>query len=199
MIARLLHIANSAPPPGTERRRRFYAMKQRILRWFGTEDGYDLQHIAGKSCWSCGGTGEFYHPHDCYKCDGTGWFKHPVWVLLKRWRFGKYVFHEPVKRFYSKAEAWVQVAKSECSIDVIDGYVEHASYSWKDIHRARFILCMLFDWRLLMYETANWRIRRAVSARCYRCHRRLWSVKQSLCSACQQPEAVIEQDHDIPF
>ena len=104
MIARLLHIANSAPPTNKAKRERFYAMKQRILRWFGREDGYDLQQIDGKQCWSCGGTGGYYTEHDCYKCGGDGWYKSPVWITLKRWKFGRYTFHEPIQRLYRKPD-----------------------------------------------------------------------------------------------
>jgi len=120
MIARLLHIANSCPPPGKAQRERFYKMKQRILRWFGTEDGHDLQHIEGKKCWSCEGTGGLYEPHGCWKCYGDGWFKPPVWILLKRWKFGGYTFHEPLQRFYRKPETHSHARP------MIEGYVEHA-------------------------------------------------------------------------
>lgn len=193
MIARWLHIANSAPPAGKLHRDRFYAMKQRILRWFGTEDGHDLQYIAGKQCWSCEGTGGLYKPHGCYKCGGDGWFKPPAWVLLKRWKFGGYTFHEPIRRLLKKPDT------NSHDRELIVGYVKHTSYPWKDIHRARFILALLFDWRLLGHETANWSIRRIISAKCYKCHRRLWTTKQSLCSTCQRVKLFLPEDHDIPF
>jgi len=196
MIARLLHIANSAPPAGKDRRERFYKMKQRILNWFGTEDGHDLQYIEGKQCWSCEGTGGLYEPHGCWKCGGDGWFKSPVWILLKRWKFGEYTFHEPLQRYYSRPDTHSHAKP------MIEGYIEHASYPWKDIQRARFILSLLFDWRLLAHETANWWIRRVVSAKCYRCNRHLWTVRQSMCSTCQvlsDAKALLEEDHDIPF
>lgn len=193
MIARLLHIANSAPPASKQHRERFYAMKQRILRWFGTEDGFDVQVIEGKRCWSCEGTGGLYEPYGCYKCGGDGWFKPPVWIILKRWKFGGYTFHEPIERLHKSPDI-----KSH-GRPLIVGYVEHASYRWKDINRARFILALLFDWRLLGHETANWWIRRIMSAKCYKCNRRLWTVKQSLCSTCQRIKLAIQEDHDIPF
>lgn len=177
MIARLLHIANSSPPPPGFRRERFYKMKQRILRWFGTEDGHDLQFIEGKTCWSCYGTGEHYAPHDCYKCGGDGWFKPPVWILLKRWKFGEYTFHEPIQRLYRKPDL------HSYHKPLIEGYVEHASYPWKDIHRARLILALLFDWRLLWSETSNWRIHLALA--------RKWHQSKL--------NRVLEEDHDIPF
>ena len=55
MIGRLLHIANSYPEAVDKKR--FYAMKDRILRRYGRRDGFDIQHVAGKKCWSCDGTG----------------------------------------------------------------------------------------------------------------------------------------------
>ncbi len=193
MIARLLHIANSRPPASKAKRERFYKMKQRILNWFGTFDGHDLQQIDGKPCWSCEGTGGLYEPHGCWKCGGDGWFKSPVWVLLKRWKFGGYTFHEPRTRLYRKPDT------NSLDREIIKGYIEHASYPWKDVQRARFILALLFDWKLLWSETDNWWIRNVFTRRCGLCNRHLWTVKQWQCSACQRIENVIGQDHDIPF
>ena len=192
MIARLLHIANSCPPAGKSHRERFYTMKQRILRWFGTEDGHDLQFIDGKQCWSCEGTGGLYEPHGCWKCGGDGWFKSPVWVVLKRWKFGQYTFHEPIQRLHKKPDIIVDRP-------TIKGYVEHASYPMKDIHRAHFVLYLMFDWRLLWSETDHWWIRKVVSRRCGLCRRRLWTTKQWQCSICQRISHVLPEDHDIPF
>jgi len=193
MIARLLHIANSRPPASKTKRERFYAMKQRILRWFGTEDGHDLQHIEGKKCWNCEGTGGLYEPHGCWKCDGDGWFKRPMWVLLKRWKFGAYTFHEPISRLHSKPDT------NSFDRQIINGYVEHASYPFKEIDRARIILSLLFDWKLLWSETDDWWLRNAISRRCRLCNRHLWTVKKWQCSSCQRVKTIIEEDHDVPF
>lgn len=196
MISRLLHIANSSPPSDKKRKERFYAMKQRILRWFGTEDGHDLQYIPGKKCWSCEGTGGLYEPGGCWKCDGDGWFRAPVWVVLKRWKFGRYTFHEPIQRLYRKPDT------NSHPRPIIEGYVEHASYSWKEIHRARFILALLFDWRQLWNRTDNWWIRKVISRKCCTCRRHIWTVKRWQCSTCQvlsDAKVFLEQDNDIPF
>jgi len=193
MIARLLHIANSQPPASKAKRERFYAMKKRILRWFGTEDGHDLQFIEGKKCWSCEGTGGLYEPHGCYKCGGDGWWKSPVWILLKRWKFGGYTFHEPMQRFYRKPDTHSHAKP------IIEGYIEHASYPWEKVQRARFILALMFDWRLLWSETDSWLIRKVISRRCGLCNRHLWTVKKLQCSSCQRVKTIIEEDHDIPF
>lgn len=48
-LGRLLHIANSSPPSGKDRKDRFYAMKQRILKLFGTEDGRLSTNLASTS------------------------------------------------------------------------------------------------------------------------------------------------------
>lgn len=196
MIARLLHIANTSPPADKKCKERFYAMKQRILRRFGAEDGHDIQHIPGKKCWSCDGTGEYYEPHDCHKCDGTGWFKSPVWVLLKRWKFGRYTFHEPIKRHYRKPDDDLH------DRPIIKGYVEHASYSLKKTYRARLILALLFDWQLLWMMSDNWWIRKVISRKCHICKRRLWTTKRWQCSTCQvlsDTKTFLEQDDETPF
>lgn len=192
MIARLLHIANTCPPPG-KRRERFYAMKQCILRWFATEDGYDLQHIEGKICWSCEGTGGLYEPHGCWKCGGDGWFKNPKWIVLKRWKFGKYTFHEPKQKLYHKPDT------NSHDRPIIEGYIEHASYPWQKTYLARIALAIMFDWKLLWMESANWTIRRAFARRCLLCRRHLWTTKQWHCSACQRVTTILEEDPNIPF
>lgn len=194
MIARLLHIANSCPPANRNRKERFYAMKQRILQRFGTEDGHDIQYIPGKICFSCEGTGGLYEPHGCWKCDGDGWFKSTVWVVLKRWKLGKYTFHEPIKRHYRKPEE-----ASSHDRPMIEGYVEHASYSWKQVRRSQFILAMLFDWTLLWMMSDDWWINRVIARKCHICNRHLWTTKQWQCSACERVKIVLEQDNEIPF
>lgn len=171
MIDRLLHIANSCPPTNRRYRERFYLMKQRILHVFGKDDGLDLQHIPGKKCWNCGGTVAFDDPYDCWKCDGSGWYKSPVWILLRRWKLGEYTFHEPIRRLYHKPDT------SSHDRPVINDYIKHPSYPLKDVNRARFILSLLFDWRLLWEESERLTIRKAISRKCSVCNRRLWTTK----------------------
>lgn len=185
-LGRLLHIANSAPPSGKVRKERFYAMKQKILKRFGAEDGHDIQHISGKECWNCDGIGWWDEYDECYKCDGTGWFKHPVWVVLKRWKLGGYKFHEPIKRHYSEPEAELR------DRPVIEGYIEHVSYKWNEIERARFILCLLFDWKTLWINTENWLIRKVFQ------RRNQW-VKIKDPQSTKQVDVLLAQDDDIPF
>ena len=192
-LGRLLHIANSCPPSGKARKDRFYAMKQKILNLFGAEDGHDIQHIPGKVCWNCGGDGLWDEYNECYKCDGTGWHKHPVWVVLKRWKLGGYKFHEPVKRHYREPVADLR------DRPVIEGYIEHVSCKWKEIERARFILCLLFDWKPLFADFRNWWVCKAVSRKCHICKKHLWSSKKWQCPKHEHTEVVIEQDADIPF
>lgn len=196
MIDRLLHIANSRPPASKGKRDRFYAMKMRILRRFGTEDGHDLQYIPGKICFSCDGTGDMDDKHDCYKCGGDGWFKSPVWVLLKRWKLGGYSFHEPLQRLHRKPDT------NSLPRPMIEGYIEHAPYAWHDVQRARFILSLLFDWKLLWSETDNWWLRRVIASRCCICSRRTWNTKQCYCSTCKvllDAKSFLEQDNEVPF
>lgn len=123
MIAFLLHHANRCT-----KMPEFYAIKDRLL---GPAEvlGYDIQHIEGKKCYSCNGTGQ-HHKYDrngfiyatdsCWNCYG-GWFKRPMWILLVRKKYGKYVFHRPVKREYSVKNPFIPSHGDK----IIDGYIEH--------------------------------------------------------------------------
>lgn len=107
----------------------FYAIKNRILTKYGKHICYDVQFIEGKKCHSCDGTGIHVgyrwsdihwgklvsYEETCYKCY-QGWYKRPVWNILARVEFGKYTFHQPYQRSYSKPDN---------SIQIIEGYIDH--------------------------------------------------------------------------
>ena len=120
-LGRLLHLANASPP--FEFRKEFYALKEEILERYGTRDGHDVQHIPGKECYTCDGTGIFERYNGdtdyCYRCGGSGWYKSPVWVVLERFRLGRFSFHIPRKRSYTKPDP---------DTTRIHGYIKHASY-----------------------------------------------------------------------
>ena len=191
MIARLLHIANSAPHRSKMRRDRFYAMKSRILHRFGTADGIDKQYILGKVCYGCGGSDEEY----CDRCDSSGWWNPPRIVTLRRWRLGKFIFHEPIDCEYRKPLSH--------EVFVIYGFVQHESYPLRSVRRSTLILGLLFDWRVARDEIASpdgWRIVRAFRRRCQYCNRRLWTTRRWYCKRPCMPRAVQQLvDDDIPF
>ena len=86
-------------------------MKSRILRRFGTVDGYDLQHIPGKQLLeTVTGTGMFEHwsgdRGDCYRCGGNGWYRDPRWVVLDRWKLGSVHVPYPGAGPQRGAECW---------------------------------------------------------------------------------------------
>ena len=127
LLSILLHHANRETKSPN-----FYAIKNRLVKKYGELIGYDVQHIPGKTCNSCGGRGQ--HPRygyngkiydwaDCYHCN-WGWYKLPEWNILERYRFEKYIFHQPLKRVYSKEAIDVPIG---CKID---GYIEHRSSKW---------------------------------------------------------------------
>lgn len=192
MIAKLLHICNSNPHCFGDKED-FYALKSRLLDRYGTPDGYDVQHIPGKPCWSCEGTGGLYEPCGCYKCGGSGWFKHPVWVTLRRYRMGRYVFHTPDGRSYEKPEP---------DVTNIEGYVQHANYDWRTLERAALVLALLFErrffWRLLKDRWERLWIVRLLTRRCIDCKRRTWSVRTWRCRSCEVMREIVGQP-DLPF
>lgn len=146
----------------------FYLVKDKILSKYGRMIGYDVQHIAGKKCNSCGGKGQhpkygyngkIYDWADCYHCWG-GWYKFPIWVALSRIKFGRYVFHKPLKReerignpFTKESLGW-EVSDSP----IIKGYIDHNRHWLGDY--AIYILFVLYDRKAAkeyISEALHWR------------------------------------------
>lgn len=187
-LGALLHIANSYP--GAVNKKRFYAMKTRILERFGKRDGFDIQHIKGKDCWTCEGSGVYvgYHFYSgdewrdtCNRCWGTGWYKQPVWVRLERFDLGGFVFHTPRERLYEEPEG---------EHTTMTGYVKHANYGYRKPEWACFLLGIFFDWTLMRsaaIEIARrFRVVRLVSRHCITCKGDVWSLSHWECRHCRR-------------
>jgi hypothetical protein len=151
ILSWLLHQANRCD----DRREQFYPIKDRILQRYGKEVGYDIQHITGKKCHSCGGKGyhtyySMYPPYsaydwkDCWHCT-SGWYKLPQWNCLARIRFGRYTFHRPLKREHAVRTPWTENEMGWKVMDrpVIEGYIEHTG-SWFS-EWALLILFRIYD------------------------------------------------------
>jgi len=132
----LLHHANRLPSD------EFYKIKNNLLKKYGKHICYDVQFIEGKKCYSCGGTGihvyyseytgKAYDRDTCWHCIG-GWYKRPVWNILAKVQFGKYTFHQPYERSYTKPDN---------SIPVIEGYIDHNVSKYSDL--ALTVLYLLY-------------------------------------------------------
>lgn len=146
----------------------FYSIKNRLLKKYGQHICYDIQFIEGKKCYSCGGTGVYVYysdytgkPYDqdvCWHCH-NGWYKRPVWNILARVQFGKYVFHQPFERSYTKPDN---------SIPVIEGFIDHEESKYSDF--AATVLFLVFEkgylkrwyksagvgWALCWWLPRNW-------------------------------------------
>lgn len=130
ILSTLLHYANARPP--TLHRQEFYALKDRLLRRYGVPDGEDVQEII-KECWCNGDYGT-----RCYKCRGTLVYDRK-WVRLQRWRFGKYVFHQPIETLRVPREGW--------NVN-IRGLVQHPSYGVLSNEAALWLLVLCGWWGL---------------------------------------------------
>jgi hypothetical protein len=130
LLSTILHHANRSTKSD-----RFYAIKNRILDRFGRIVGYDIQHIPGKKCFTCGGrgiyVGYYWESGDewqdtCNRCWGNGWYKDPQWNILELKSFGKFRFHKPIERFRSlkKLNAYCD-DKGIDQARPIDGYIDH--------------------------------------------------------------------------
>ena len=154
VVSKLLHIANSEPV----NRDAFYALKKRLLERYGDNIGIDLQHIPGKPCWTCNGSGIYrgWHLYSgdewedvCNRCGGSGQYKREFWVVLSKYKFGRFTFHIPGERIYEAP----QVLKT--GVDAIEGYIEHAHYG--DGPEVAYVwLCLLCrEWEMLRWWFAQ--------------------------------------------
>ena len=137
LLAWLLWQANG--DPHVVARQEFYALKERLLRRHGQHVGDDLQHIR-KPCWGYRGEG---CDDECRKCGGTGIFDE-FWVLLQRWRMGRYTFHVPTGQ-----RSWTP----PLARPTIEGFIRHSDRDHGMAHEAALWLFLLYDpktfWRLL--------------------------------------------------
>jgi hypothetical protein len=144
----LLHLANAHP--SASGRERFYALKDRLLEQLATEDGHDVQHLMAE-CWGWWAAGECTGS-TCTKCGGTGIW-HERWVLLRRYRLGRYVFHRPVMTRHFPPPAGDSAPHA-----LIEGRIEHADIGRRSSNEARLWLALLLDRRLFVIEVRSGRI-----------------------------------------
>lgn len=191
-LGKILHIANSYP--SSTDRELFYEIKSRILRQRGTTDGYDLQHIPGKKCFSCDGTGIYvgYHTFSgtrfedyCRRCGESGWHKRPKWIVLDRWILDGFVFHIPGQ--VHRIEPDSGTARKQ-----ITGVIEHRNYSYRQICRAHLLLGLRCDRRLarlaakeIWHCSRIYGLWRQYARECQHCHRRTWR-KDWTCRRCER-------------
>jgi hypothetical protein len=123
----------------------FYTIKAKILEKYGKVVDYHYQYIKGKRCHTCGGSGiwlgySWYNNRQytdiCNNCGGNGWYRNPHWNVLAVIKMGKFTFHKPLDRSYTKPAV---------GSPVIEGYVEHEPSRYS--YAARMILFMLYDWK----------------------------------------------------
>lgn len=156
-LADQLHHANAGSNAP-----QFYAIKDRVLRRWGTLVGHDLQLFSGRACWTCRSrdeaTGAWLphmhklhgwtpEDHDCRSCGSCGWYRWPAYVVLERWVFGGYVFHRPLARPQPYRDGPLEVANRL----VIHGRIPKLGHG-KLTDRAEMLLYLLFDprhwWRV---------------------------------------------------
>lgn len=155
LIGELLFLANSYPP--VLHKREFYEMKDRLLKQFSRQDGYDLQHIQ-KMCYQCNGTGKVYATisnfgeesqvlkGSCYSCNGTGIYRE-FWTVLNRHWVGRRMFHSPQGRLYESPDVSVETGAHLLFTD----YLKHRIPRLRLYAEAQLWLALLFDWPLFMH------------------------------------------------
>lgn len=165
-LAFILHHANRY----YEKSDAYYKIKDKILTKYAKSDGYDIQHIPGKKCWSCGGTGMHYYysstapykPYDstdCWHCH-NGWYKLPQWICLERKIFGGYIFHKPLRREFQAKNPWTAegMGWQVSTRPIIEGYIDHVRSRFS--RWAMLILFLLYDRKnakLFWRNEVNWK------------------------------------------
>lgn len=167
MLPLLLHHANR-----TCKSPEFYAIKNKLLT-DAEVVGYDIQHIEGKRCHSCNGTGWYKYldryriwcSDPCWHCT-QGWYKQPMWVFLAVKKLGAYRFHQPMHRRYGEVNPYH--IPTGMKTGQIDGYVDHTRSRYGE--HAVLLLFLLYDraaakkyfremgwgWRLYWWYPSNW-------------------------------------------
>jgi len=207
----LLHAANrNIKDESDEIRSAFYAIKDKVLSRYGDVIGYDVQHIKGKRCNSCGGSGrhpkyghngKVYDYADCYHCWG-GWYKFPIWVALHRIQYGNFVFHKPLKRhecvhnpFSEEVIGW-KVTDSP----VIEGYIEHKDHWFGDYamlilfwfyNKSIFDVLFKQKWYWKKVRIRNWFKRKTTWYG--------WVIERPRIHIRQYWDTEFTQDSDLPF
>lgn len=137
----------------------FYTIKARLLKQYGTPDGYDIQQIPGKPCDGCGGDGTYHAFRDdeamCHSCEGSGWYKDPFYCKLDRFTLGGYLFHTPGKRQYLKTPSEEELAGAKQGIS---RYITHADPS-RYAEWCKMTLFLLFNFNEFAYRITpySWR------------------------------------------
>lgn len=142
ILSWLLHHANRYTKEGE-----FYEIKKKLLAKYGKYIDDDVQFFDGCRCWTCGGSGVYTgyrwdmskFTDGCRSCCGTGWYREPTYVILKRFQFGKYSFHQPWKSAYFKNPLPNRIP--------IVGYIEHEPS--KNGKFATEILYLIYNRRML--------------------------------------------------
>ena len=173
--------------------------KNALLEKHAAIDGHDVQHIEGKHCFRCGGSGRYsgWHGTDyCRKCEGSGWWKSPKWIVLGG----------ADARNSCSTSREVSRVKPEPDTTRIEGYVEHADYGDKSVLAFPTLCVLCGEWRLLwaagstravraaglihglalqaVVTTVRWKLS-DLRRRC-RCGRRTWSSSRMICRKCRK-------------
>lgn len=156
-IGYLMYLANNG-----ENKDFWYPLKKKLCDRFGYNDGNDIQELPGKMCNCCYGTGKYEKytyagriVEPCRKCF-DGWYQLPRFVLLRRIKVGRYLFHFPIRSEVSL----LKVPEQLTSTAYIKGYITHGKkkYGWL----AFSLLIFLFDFKGYMEFVksmgAGWRI-----------------------------------------
>lgn len=150
ILGEMLHLANSSPPWW---RSEFYAIKDRILKQYGTFEAFHMQHIV-KHCYACEGSGKrmiellvfddvvTLPSGNCRKCGGTGKYDE-FWTVLRSYRLGRRRFHKPQGKYY----------RADCLPDLpiakeIEGFITHRSPKFYLSSEAGYWLALIFDRKL---------------------------------------------------
>jgi len=154
LLSVLLYHAN------TKGDKEFYQYKTNILEKFGTHDGFDLQIIPEKECFSCNGTGWYCYDIPCYNCD-KGVYLPQKYIVLKRYDICGKSFHVPQSFFYH-LPTHVEFK------DTINGLVKHEKSEHADSCKVILYLIMtkggyikhyysqVMGWKYQWYYPKNW-------------------------------------------
>lgn len=141
-------VANAAAAQRYIWSRRFYGFKDRTLKRFGAQVGYDLQMISYQ-CNACGGSGMWAKDQTCNRCGGSGEYDdREVW--LERWDLQGRIFHKPSQCI---------PPKNTEPVEVFEGLIRHGKVDSRSAYRCYMRLLLRLEpltwWQVVVDHAQN--------------------------------------------
>jgi hypothetical protein len=116
----------------------WYELKDKILKNYGSDCGYDYQLIEHQ-CWNCQGSGIYSIGNTCRSCGGTGIYSTER-IVLQRFVINGEIFHKPINKVSSLADIFEYRVQK-----IINGVIAHKRGDEKQAFIDFILLSSIYD------------------------------------------------------